>query len=105
MLRTDFLIVGSGLAGVSAAEMLRKLGTRGTITLLSGEVDLPHDRPPLSKEFLRGERPREQVFLHPPHFYLSNRIRLLLGRPALSLDLTGRDLLMADGDSIHFQRL
>jgi 3-phenylpropionate/trans-cinnamate dioxygenase ferredoxin reductase component len=103
--RTDFLIVGGGLAGVSAAEAIRALGTRGTVTLVSGEVDPPHDRPPLSKEFLRGERPRERVLLHPPDFYRTNRIRLLLGRPALSLNLTARELLLADGETIHHQRL
>lgn len=103
--RTDFLIVGGGLAGVSAAETLRGLGARGGITIVSGEVDPPHDRPPLSKEFLRGERPRERLLLHPPEFYATKRIGLLLGRPALSLDLAARELLLADGQTIPYRRL
>ncbi len=103
--RTDFLIVGGGLAGVSAAEALRALGVRGSVTLVSGEVDPPHDRPPLSKEFLRDEWPRERVLLHTIDFYQANRIRLLLGRPALSLDLAARELLLADGETIGYRRL
>jgi 3-phenylpropionate/trans-cinnamate dioxygenase ferredoxin reductase component len=103
--QADYLIVGGGLAGVSAAETLRGLGARGAITLVSGEADPPHDRPPLSKEFLRGERSREQVLLHPLDFYRANRIRLLLGRPALGLDLAARTLLLADGASTRYGRL
>ena len=103
--RTDFLIVGGGLAGVSGAEAIRALGTRGTITLLSAEVDPPHDRPPLSKEFLRGERTRDQVLLHPVDFYRANGIRLLLGRPALALNPADRELLLADGAAIRYRRL
>jgi 3-phenylpropionate/trans-cinnamate dioxygenase ferredoxin reductase subunit len=105
MERTDFLIVGGGLAGVSAAEAIRVLSARRIITLLSAEVDPPHDRPPLSKELLRGERTRDQVLLHPIDFYAANGIRLLLGRPALSLNLADRELLLADGDSIPYRRL
>lgn len=105
MQRTDFLIVGAGPAGVSAAAALRTLGVSGTIALVSGEVDPPHDRPPLSKAFLRGERSRAQVLLHPPEFYAANRIVLTLGRPALSLDLAARAVVLADGDTIRFGRL
>jgi 3-phenylpropionate/trans-cinnamate dioxygenase ferredoxin reductase component len=103
--RTDFLIIGGGLAGVSAAETLRGFGVRGSITLLSGEVDPPHDRPPLSKEFLRGERSREQVLLHPVEFYRANGIRLMLGRPALSLTPAAHEVLLADGETMRYQRL
>ncbi len=105
MERTDFLIVGGGLAGVSAAEAIRSLSARRIVTLLSAEVDPPHDRPPLSKEFLRGERTRDQVLLHPIDFYAASGICLLLGRPALSLNLADRELLLADGDSIRYRRL
>jgi 3-phenylpropionate/trans-cinnamate dioxygenase ferredoxin reductase component len=103
--RADFLIVGGGLAGVSAAETIRALGVRGSVTLVSGETDLPHDRPPLSKEFLRDERSRENVLLHPPDFYRANHVGLLLGRPALALNLDARELLLADGEAVRYRRL
>src|SRR6187549_904455 len=81
----DYLIIGGGLAGVSAADSLRTIGARGSVAILSGEIDPPHDRPPLSKEFLRDERSREHVLLRPLDFYQSKRIGLVLGRPALAL--------------------
>lgn len=105
MQRTDFLIVGGGLAGVSAAETLRGLGAPGTVMLVSGEIDPPHDRPPLSKEFLRGERPRDQVLLHPADFYATKQIGLILGLPALALDLAARTLMLADGAALRYGRL
>src|SRR3954464_3098544 len=101
----DYLIIGGGLAGVSAAESLRALGVRGSVAILSGEIDPPHDRPPLSKELLRDERSRQQVLLRPLDFYQSNRIGLVLGRPALSLKPETNEVLLADGETIGYQRL
>jgi NADPH-dependent 2,4-dienoyl-CoA reductase/sulfur reductase-like enzyme len=101
----DYLIIGGGLAGVSAAETLRAIGARGSVAIVSGEVDPPHDRPPLSKEFLRDERSREQVLLRPLDFYQSKRIGLVLGRPALALKPESREVMLADGEAIGYQRL
>ena len=101
----DFLIVGGGLAGVSAAEAIRAVSTRGSVAILSGEIDPPHDRPPLSKEFLRDERSREQVLLRPLDFYQSNRIGLVLGRPALQLKPESHEVVLADGETVGYQRL
>ncbi len=105
MERADFLIVGGGLAGVSAAQAVRGLVPRGTVTIVSGEIDPPYDRPPLSKEYLRGEWDRERVLLQPAAFYQQNQIRLLLGRPALSLNPAAHELLLADGETIRYRRL
>jgi hypothetical protein len=103
--QTDFLIIGGGLAGVSAAVTLRALLPRAGITLVSGEIEPPHDRPPLSKELLRGEKHRDDVLLHPIEFYQTSRIDLMLGTPALSLDAEARSALLADGETIRCQRL
>jgi len=103
--QTDFLIIGGGLAGVSAAETLRRLLPRATIAIVSGEIDPPHDRPPLSKEFLRGEKHRDAVLLHPIEFYQANRLNLLLGTPALALDAEAGSVLLADGERLGYQRL
>ena len=105
MVTIDYLIIGAGLAGVSAAETLRAIGARGSVAIVSGEIDPPHDRPPLSKEFLRDERSREQVLLRPIDFYQSKRIGLVLGRPALALKPESREVLLADGETIGYQRL
>lgn len=105
MVAIDFLIIGGGLAGVSAAETLRALGARGSVAIVSGEVDPPHDRPPLSKEFLRDERSREQILLRPLDFYQSKRVGLVLGRPALSLKPDAHEVVLADGETVGYQRL
>jgi NADPH-dependent 2,4-dienoyl-CoA reductase/sulfur reductase-like enzyme len=101
----DFLIIGGGLAGVAAAESLRAVGARGSVAILSGEIDPPHDRPPLSKEFLRDERSREQVLLRPADFYQTNKIALVLGRPALTIKPDVQEVMLADGETVHYQRL
>jgi len=101
----DFLIIGGGLAGVTAAETVRALSPRGSVAIISGEIDPPHDRPPLSKELLRDERSRQQVLLRPLDFYQSKRIGLVLGRPALLLKPDAHEVLLADGETIGYQRL
>jgi NADPH-dependent 2,4-dienoyl-CoA reductase/sulfur reductase-like enzyme len=101
----DYLIIGGGLAGVSAADSLRTIGARGSVAILSGEIDPPHDRPPLSKEFLRDERSREHVLLRPLDFYQSKRIGLVLGRPALALKPDVQEVMLADGETVGYQRL
>jgi NTE family protein len=101
----DYLIIGGGLAGVTAAETLRALGARGSVAIVSGEIDPPHDRPPLSKEFLRDERSREQVLLRPLELYQSKRIGLVLGRPALALKPEVQEVMLADGEPVRYQRL
>ena len=101
----EHLIIGGGLAGVTAAETIRALGARGSVAIVSGEIDPPHDRPPLSKELLRDERSRQQVLLRPLDFYQSRRIGLVLGRPALSLKPESHEVVLADGETIGYQRL
>lgn len=105
MVTIDYLIIGGGLAGVSAAEALRAVGARGSVAIISGENDPPHDRPPLSKELLRDERSRAQVLLRPLEFYQAHRIGLVLGRPALALKPDRREVVLADGESVQYQRL
>jgi NTE family protein len=101
----DHLIIGGGLAGVTAAETIRAVNQRASIAILSGEIDPPHDRPPLSKELLRDERSRQQVLLRPLDFYQARRIGLVLGRPALLLKPDSHEVLLADGETIGYQRL
>jgi 3-phenylpropionate/trans-cinnamate dioxygenase ferredoxin reductase component len=70
------VIVGAGLAGAKAAEALREEGFEGSIVLVGDEPELPYERPPLSKDYLRGESPREKARVHPDDFYSTNRIDL-----------------------------
>src|SRR5213592_1914406 len=81
-----FVIVGASLAGAKAAETLREEGFDGRIVLIGAEVDRPYERPPLSKEYLRGEAGREKVYVHDEGYYAAHDIDLQLGRTAVSLD-------------------
>ena len=77
--RGAHVIVGASLAGAKAAEALREEGFDGPIVLIGAEPDPPYERPPLSKEYLRGEVPREKAYVHPESFYADNAIDLRTG--------------------------
>ena len=81
-----FVIVGASLAGAKAAETLRAEGFDGRVVLIGAEDERPYERPPLSKDYLRGEAERETVYVHPEGFYAEHDIELRLGRTAVSLE-------------------
>src|SRR5215210_8710469 len=99
------VIVGAGLAGAKAAEALREEGFDGRIVLIGAEAERPYERPPLSKDYLRGESEREKVYVHPSGFYADNDIELHLGRTAVALDTDGRRLTLDDGSRLGYDRL
>ncbi|MFN8534218.1 MAG: FAD-dependent oxidoreductase [Dehalococcoidia bacterium] len=102
---TTIVIVGANLAGGRAAETLRREGYDDRIVLVGAEADRPYERPPLSKEFLAGHKPREKVFLRPEHFYSDERIELLLGVRASGLDPAAKVVQLADGRSLGYDKL
>ena len=75
-----FVIVGASLAGAKAAETLRAEGFDGRVVLIGAEPERPYERPPLSKDYLRGEAGREKVYVHDEGFYAEHDIELRLGR-------------------------
>ncbi len=81
-----YLILGSGLAGVSAVEGIRELDKEGAVLLIGSENDLPYDRPPLSKKLWTGKKKAEDIFLHDREFYADQNIELVLGSTITSLD-------------------
>jgi 3-phenylpropionate/trans-cinnamate dioxygenase ferredoxin reductase subunit len=99
------VIVGAMLAGAKAAETLREQGFDGRVVLVGAEQERPYERPPLSKEYLRGEAGREKVYVHDASFYADNDIELLLGRSAERLDTRTRRLTLDDGDELAYDRL
>ncbi|HLZ65358.1 MAG TPA: FAD-dependent oxidoreductase [Aliidongia sp.] len=86
MKEVDFLLLGGGLANATAAETLRLEGAKGSILLVSAEETLPYHRPPLSKEFLRGEWPEDRVLVHDAAFYAEQAIETMLGTRAVAVD-------------------
>jgi 3-phenylpropionate/trans-cinnamate dioxygenase ferredoxin reductase component len=99
------VIVGASLAGAKAAETLRQEGFDGRVVLIGAEDERPYERPPLSKDYLRGEVGREKVYVHNEGFYAEHDIELRLGRTAESLDTSNRELELDDGERLRYDRL
>ncbi|AWH00114.1 FAD-dependent oxidoreductase [Rhodococcus ruber] len=97
------VVVGAGLAGVRAAEELRRGEFDGEIVLIGDEPHLPYDRPPLSKEVVRGGT--DDTTLRPREFFDEQRIELRLGVRARELDPATRTLALSDGQSVGFDEL
>lgn len=100
-----FVIVGASLAGAKAAETLREKGFDGRLVLIGAEEQRPYERPPLSKDYLRGEVDREKVYVHPEGFYAEHDIELRLGRTAVSLNTAASELALDDGERLRYDRL
>src|SRR5215211_729661 len=99
------VIVGASLAGAKAAETLRAEGFDGRVVLIGAEEERPYERPPLSKEYVRGEAGREKVYVHDERFYAEHDIELRLGRTAVSLDTASRELELDGGERLRYDRL
>jgi apoptosis-inducing factor 3 len=99
------VIVGGGAAGFAAAEMLRRQKYGGGIVLLSSDDTPPVDRPNLSKDYLAGSAPEEWLPLRDSSFYSDNAIDLRLNATVSSIDVGGREVALATGEKIPFDRL
>ena len=97
----SIVIIGGGAAGVAAAEMVRRQGYDGPVTLISADTDPPVDRPNLSKEYLAGEAKDDWIPLWPDDFYATQRIDLTLGRRVTSIDPATRVVRLDDGSDVH----
>ncbi|MEU4598704.1 FAD-dependent oxidoreductase [Nocardia sp. NPDC023988] len=97
------VIVGAGLAGLRTAEELRRAGYEGGVLLVGDEARPPYDRPPLSKQFVRGET--DDTTLRPPEFFAEKNIELRLGTAVARVDTAARTLTLADGDTIAYHQL
>jgi 3-phenylpropionate/trans-cinnamate dioxygenase ferredoxin reductase subunit len=99
-----FLVVGANMAGGTAAATLREEGFDGRVVLIGQESHPPYERPPLSKEYLRGEE-QEPRFIRPPEWYESNGIETRFGEGAQSVDVAGRSVELLDGERMAFDSL
>jgi 3-phenylpropionate/trans-cinnamate dioxygenase ferredoxin reductase subunit len=103
--RHPFVIVGAGLAGASAAAQLRKEASTAPIVLLGSEPHRPYERPPLSKEYLRGEAPREEIDRHPRAFYDEQAIELRMSTRVTGIAPGERVVVLEGGERLRFERL
>jgi 3-phenylpropionate/trans-cinnamate dioxygenase ferredoxin reductase subunit len=98
----DFLLVGGGLASANCASELRKRGADGSILLVGREPEPPYERPPLSKEYLRGEAGRADAHVNPASWYEENEVELLTGVNVMSLDTEARTAKLQGGEEVGF---
>jgi 3-phenylpropionate/trans-cinnamate dioxygenase ferredoxin reductase subunit len=105
MTERTFIIVGAALAGAKAAEELRERGFDGRVLLLGSEPERPYERPPLTKDYLRGESPREKAYVHDEGFYAEHQIELETGIEVTELDVGASRIGLADGRELSFDRL
>ena len=99
------VIVGGGAAGFAAAEMLRREGFGGSLTLVSADNEPPYDRPNCSKDYLAGSAPEDWMPLKPAEFYKEYSIDLQLGSEVTAIDSGPRQVALANGRKIAFDKL
>ena len=100
-----FVIVGAGLAGGGAAATLREEGFNGRVVLIGAEPKPPYERPPLSKDYLRGESPFEQALFQPLDFYSENNIETRFGVRVTRVDATEKVIELDNGESVPYEAL
>ena len=103
--RHDVLIVGAGHGGAQAAIALRQRKFEGSIALLGAEAELPYERPPLSKDYLAGEKPFERLLIRPAAFWEQRTVTMLPGRRVMAVDPQAHMVRTEDGATIGYGAL
>ncbi|MEO8966677.1 MAG: FAD-dependent oxidoreductase [Solirubrobacteraceae bacterium] len=105
MSKQTFIIAGASLAGAKAAEELRERGFDGRVLLIGAEPERPYERPPLTKDYLRGDSPREKAYVHDEGFYAQHQIELFTGATVTAIDAGASRVTLADDRELGFDRL
>lgn len=100
-----YVLLGGGLAAATAAEAIRKEDKTESVLIIGSENRLPYNRPPLTKEYLRGQAEAKDVYLHPEEWYAEQKIDLMLGRTAEAIDVDGRTVRLDRGDVVKYEKL
>ena len=100
-----YVIVGASLTGAKAAETLRAEGFSGGVVLLGEETERPYERPPLSKGYLLGKDEKTSIYVHDEGWYAQNDVDLRLGAPVTALDPAARQVTLAEGGTVGYDRL
>src|SRR6201992_1900804 len=104
MTKQTFVIAGASRAGAKAAEHLRERGFDGRVVLVGTEAERPYERPPLSKEYLRGHAEREKVYVHPSDFYDDNEIELLTKTTVTAIDPAASSVTLQPGGELGYDK-
>ena len=105
MNKATFVIAGASLAGAKAAEELRAQGFDGRILLVGAEPERPYERPPLTKDYLRGQAERAKAYVHPESFYAQQEIELVTGVTVTAVDVRASRVTLDDGRMARYDRL
>ena len=105
MLQYDVLIVGGGHAGAQAAIALRQAKFEGSIGILNAEPEYPYERPPLSKDYLAGDKAFERIMIRPPAFWTERDIDMLLGKRVETVDAAAYSVTTSSGDVVSFGKM
>jgi 3-phenylpropionate/trans-cinnamate dioxygenase ferredoxin reductase subunit len=105
MSSADLVIVGTGHGGAQAAIALRQNGFSGSILMLSRDPEPPYERPPLSKEYLAGDKPFERILLRPEAFWAGKDIQLKLASAVTKVDPVAKELAVVGGETIGYGTL
>ena len=105
MSKQTFVIAGASLAGAKAAQELREHGFDGRVVLIGTEPERPYERPPLTKDYLRGESEREKAYVHGADFYEQHDIELMTGTTVTAIDPGGPSVTLDGGRELSYDRL
>jgi len=101
----DIVIVGTGHGGAQAAIALRQQGHEGSIMMIGREANPPYERPPLSKEYLAGDKAFERIMIRPEKFWVDKNIELRLGNGVTAIDWMRHEVNLSDGSSVGYRHL
>ncbi len=101
----DVAVVGAGHGGAQAAILLRQLGFEGSVGLIGAEPELPYERPPLSKDYLAGDKPFERMLIRPPAFWPERQIEVICGTRIAVVDPASRTFTSESGDTFGYGAL
>ncbi|MBO0696256.1 MAG: FAD-dependent oxidoreductase, partial [Verrucomicrobia bacterium] len=101
----SIVIVGGGAAGNAAAEMLRREGYNGPVTLISADESLPYDRPNLSKDYLAGTAPEEWIPLRTADFYREQKVDTVTNTSVTAIDPKAKQVTLSDGRTLGYGAL
>lgn len=105
MRKPPVVVIGAGQAGMQICDSLRKSGYEGGLVLVGEEPALPYQRPPLSKQFLKGSLDPERLQFRPAEYYVKNAVDLRLDQRVAAIDRQRRCVELADGDAIVYEKL
>ena len=101
----DVLIVGGGHGGAQAALALRQRGFEGRVTMVTREAFPPYERPPLSKDYLAGDKPFEKILIRPEGFWSERNIEIRTGNAVVAIDPKARSVELGDGTRLEYHSL